>query len=235
MASLALSECKRAKNHIETRLSVPDDPQIPPQDRFFPRTKLARYLTLEEVRKILSCACGLCKIHRAKLRPRTTEIYYADYIVGQASNPAGSAIALFALLVYIEHPSFIVKFMERDMRDASTLESYCKSSTFNGEMLENDIWPKFRETEMEESRQLAKKFTWTMHQFAVPTMTTQEFVRFAAKVRLPFVEETHLGSGAFGDVYSFKIWEEYRKFPSNSVRSLFGAQTKTYSAHKNAR
>lgn len=211
--------CENAKRDIQG-CGVPPTQHI--DKRFFPREALARILTEPRVRQILNCSCGRCAKHVALLGKQGQPGDYIKRILGfshTVSEPYAGALALLALLIYIEHPLFIVCFVEGNYNDANALGNYTGPSAFNPLILE-DIWSNYKDKDSDGSKLLAYTFAARMYQFSVPRMDDGKFSKYNENVILPFIGEEELGSGSYGEVFSFYVHEEYRKFPVSLFRSF---------------
>jgi len=188
--------------------------------RFYPRSDLKCAFTKDAVNSILSCLCARCTNHLSYIgqshladpagRERPSD--FTERILGR--NSAHSAIALFALLVHCGYPIFIIRFLERDYDDVTTIESYCRQErNINARDLEATHWPEFRIRDSFLSGQLAVTFIGAMHQFAPPVMEGRDHAVYGSRRIMPFFAEELLGRGTFGDVYGFKIHHGYLRIP----------------------
>lgn len=202
--------CFLAKKYLEAR-SEPRD--VRPERRFFPRSKLDAFLDEIAIETILRCDCDQCKSHLVDLGKHDPPVKYVKQIAGKNSR---GAKALFALLISIDHPMFIVAFMERGLDDISTIESCCKQPQqllLSRPELLHQYWPRFHSRHQNESHELVRAFAYKMHQFAPPILDHEAFSAYSGDTIMPFVEERELGSGAYGTVYSFEIYDGYNMFP----------------------
>jgi hypothetical protein len=200
--------CTLARRSLAKR-SVPQDAMIRVENRFFPANKLDQFLDKKAVESILNCECDQCKRHLNGLGKQDPPIKYADKIVGTKSHT--DAKALFALLIHIEHPMFIVAFMERGM-DSKSLENFCAQPHFDPKTLEG-YWPRYSDRNPSDSLDLAQRFSFSMHQFVPPVLDHGNFSSYSANTILPIIEGPTLGSGAYGEVFPFSIYEGYNKIP----------------------
>lgn len=200
--------CSSARREL-TKRSVPRDPNVRHEKRFFPTAVLDTFFDKTAIEDILSCSCDQCKGHLADLGKQDLPIKYATKIMG-TKRPT-DAKALFALLIYIEHPMFIVAFVERGM-DSKSLESFCAQPRFELKTLQ-DYWPMYRQRNPSDSLHLAQRFAFSMHQFAPPILDHGNFSVYSADTILPFIEGATLGSGSYGTVYPFTIYEGYNQIP----------------------
>ncbi len=200
--------CVLARRELAKR-SVPRDVNVREEKRFFPSVVLDTFLDKTAIETILNCGCDQCKSHLADLGKQDAPIKYATKITGTKSPT--DAKALFALLIYIEHPMFVVAFIERGL-DSKSLESYCAQPRFQPETLE-DYWPRYRQRNPKDSLYLAQKFSFSMHQFVPPVLDHGNFSVYSADTILPFIEGATLGSGSYGEVYPFSIYEGYNQIP----------------------
>jgi hypothetical protein len=152
-----------------------------------------------------------------------------DSIVGQAGSgqhPAETAISLFGLLLYIGHPQFIAAFLQRRCND-HTFDT--RSDSLSVDALRGIFGPNYDKRYPEESQAIAKLFRKHMFDFAIPQMDSSSYNIYDERTILPFINEKPLGrqaqdgefihEGAYGRVFSFEIYEEYRKFPVRDFRS----------------
>jgi hypothetical protein len=230
--SLAAAEevpCTSARRHIR-RLFLLDEAR--PGQRFFPLDKLRSYLTPATVAWVLQCPCAKCRRNYAAFRRNKTPTEFIDRIVGPENdphanlNPSKTAFALFALLIYIEHPLLIIGFLMRECCDFF-LERRSPAS-FSRELL-RAYCREFADREGdEEFGRFASEFTQFLPQFAIPRMDSGVYSVYGADTILPFVNERKIGiqdpdgtirqEGANGRVYSFEIYEEYRNFSVGGCR-----------------
>jgi hypothetical protein len=200
--------CVLARRELVKR-SVPRDANVREEKRFFPSAVLDKFLDKTAIETILKCGCDQCKSHLVDLGKQDPPIKYADKIAG-AKNPT-DAKALFALLIHIEYPMFIVAFIERGLNSKS-LESFCAQPRFQPKTLE-DYWSRYQQRNPTDSLYLAQMFSEKMHQFAPPILDDGNFSVYSADTILPFIEGATLGSGSYGEVYPFSIYEGYNQIP----------------------
>ncbi|KAH7378818.1 kinase-like domain-containing protein [Pyrenochaeta sp. MPI-SDFR-AT-0127] len=146
------------------------------------------------------------------------------------SNLTQTYYSVFGLLVYVEHPLFIIGFLDRNCSD-HFLESWVThTSLFSRESLKQYTGD-FKRDPLRFER-FAKRFATNLPKFAVPHLESERFSQFDASVVLPFIEETEIGKriddgghltseGANGKVFAFKIHREYNKFPNVGSRAEF--------------
>ncbi|CAO2656257.1 Nn.00g050600.m01.CDS01 [Neocucurbitaria sp. VM-36] len=160
------------------------------------------------------------------------ESYVNDIMGGRydPSNLTKTYYSVFGLLVYIEHPLFIIGFLHRDCNDF-LLESWAtNTSHFSREHLKEYVGEYKRDAIRYE--RFAKRFAANLPKFAVPHMASKKFSQYDATVVLPFIEEREIGKrmddegnwtseGANGKVFAFKIYREYNKFPDIASRAEF--------------
>lgn len=205
---------------------------------FVPIDKLRSYLTRSHVLHLLECRCPTCRRDHGVFRPRVRPpAEYISRIVGPDNgpnapacvDPAKTALTLFALLLYIEHPLLIIGFVMRGCSDhilekrtpnlfsVNNLrepESYCSEFA---DRVAPDVF-----------RAFVSEFSQHLPQFSIPSMDSGEYSVYGLDTILPFVKERKVGvrnedgtirqEGANGKVYAFEIWEAYRKFPVSHQR-----------------
>lgn len=197
------SACTSARRKLN-KLRFP--PRVSPDEQYFRASDLNVFLDQQAIEAILDCRCHRCKDHLKSLNkanlvdPRKLTRPSSDYL-----ERVCDARALFALLISIEHPMFIIPFVEKD--NASRIRDYCKPTTRADDL--EAIWPEYRRQDPDESFQLAENFIYTMHQFAPAEIRDEKFTFYDEKTRLPFYNQHKLGAGSYGVVYSFEICEEY--------------------------
>jgi hypothetical protein len=101
-------------------------------------------------------------------------------------------------------------------------------SSFSVEALRGIFGPNYAKRYPEESLAIAKLFRKHMFDFAIPQMDSSSYNVYDERTILPFINEKPLGrqaedgefihEGAYGRVFSFEIYEEYRKFPVRRFR-----------------
>jgi len=207
--------CTQARDQL-AKLAFPRTGMCDLNLRFYPRSDLKRAFTKDAVNSILSCLCARCTNHLSYIgqshladparRERPSD--FTERVLGR--NSGHSAIALFALLVHCGYPIFVIRFLERDYNDVTTIESYCRHErNINARELEATHWPEFRTRDSSLSGQLANVFIGAMHQFAPPVMEGSDHAVYGSRRIMPFFEEEPLGRGTFGDVFGFKIHHDY--------------------------
>lgn len=218
------AKCSQAKEDL-IELSKPDTPDLSINQQFFPRDSILQLLTKERTLDILTCRCQKCQedSNYQVIVERSHE--YASRIVGNERgerSPADTAVSLFALLIYIGRPLFIIGFLSRDGgANDNTLE--IGLSSFKSKTLQETYWPKYLRMNPRGAAALASEFKWHIYQFAVPHMKDPSYSVYDGRTIMPFVNETPLGEmsedgefknpGAYGRVFAFDIWPEYNRFP----------------------
>jgi hypothetical protein len=221
---LAMAEpvCTQARDQL-AKLAFPRTSTHDLSLRFYPRSDLKSAFTKDAINSILSCLCARCinhlsyigQSHLADSARRERPSDFTERVLGR--NSAHSAIALFALLVHCGYPIFIIRFLERDLNDVTTIESYCRQErNISARDLEINHWPEFRTLHSFLSGQLAEMFIGAMHQFAPPVMEGRDHAVYGNRRIMPFFEEERLGRGTFGDVFGFKIHHDYLQLPVSS-------------------
>jgi hypothetical protein len=217
--------CRTLRAEIKS-LATPDTPDAPWDRRFYPSSKLRRKLTRNRVEEVLTCPCHSC-IKRFEMRNPTHISKCCDDILAITKLDwfnGNDAVNLFALLIFIECPQFVIPFIQR----ISQREGFPKRlQDLEADFLTGKVWARFHEKHPEESRSLANDFFWQKFKFAVPYMQDEGYDEYTRDTILPFINERPLGrviesgeviqEGAFGKVYSFEILEEYRAFKVSSA------------------
>lgn len=197
--------------------------KVPVNQRFYPRDKLKKILTRDRVAEVLKCSCDHCEQQRQDLKLIDQPSKYIDSIL-DASLPA---ISLFALLIFIRAPPFVVGFLDRQVYD----QSICNVPEFFLEVnIGEKYWSNFQRRRREMSESLEDEFRNHLFQFAIPTFTSRQYHVFHEQTLLPFVGQRQLGiidddgrlvnEGAYGTVYAFKIWPAYNGLPVSTFHTL---------------
>ncbi|KAE9379781.1 kinase-like protein [Stipitochalara longipes BDJ] len=214
--------CSIARHHIKGFL-VGDENR--PRQRFVPVDKLRTYLTRSTVTWLLECKCPTCSKDHALFRRGRTE--FIGSIVGPENDsntqpdPSKTALALFALLIYIEHPLLILGFVIRRCSDHGLERT---PTSFSIEHLRREYCEEYANRVGDRHfKEFANDFAEHLPKFAIPRMDSGEYSVYGPDTILPFLNEQKIGvrgrdgevhqEGAHGKVYSFEIYEEYRQFP----------------------
>lgn len=210
--------CRKLRRDIKS-LSLPNDPDIHPDRKFFPRNGLKTLFTTQRVAGVLNCSCANCTT-RVEVRTAVDLSRTCGAILGDGNSQKHdqhSSISLFALLVFIECPKFIFAFLDSSCNDR-VLEEQLNS--FSTDRLRRSFWPNYDRYEPQDAADLANEFRWHKYKFAVPHIDNGEFAIYDRATILPFINEEPLGrvtdkgevmqEGAFSRVYSFEILAEYR-------------------------
>ena len=217
--------CSNARRQVK-RLFVLDEAR--PHQRFFPVDKLRSFLTREKVIWLLECHCPTCKKDHASFKRAKPPIEFIDRIVGPESDanaqrdPAKTALALFALLIFIEHPLLIIGFVIHQCSD-HTLETRAPGQFSFRNLKEGYCKELAASVPDHDFKQFAADFAEALPKFAVPRMDSGVYSVYGLDTILPFTNERKIGvrgedgvirqEGAHGKVYAFEIYEEYRQFP----------------------
>ena len=211
--------CRRAREEIED-LQFEDGAQP-----FFPLDRLRSYFKFQKIKEILFCSCAQCEDDLRVFKSQADRESYVNHIMGGKSDSSDltkTHYSVFGILVFVEHPMFIIGFLDHDCSDRF-LESWAThTSLFSRENLKQYTGEYKRDAIRFE--RFAKRFASSLPKFAVPHMTSERFLQYDASVVLPFVEEREIGKkmdeeghwtseGANGKVFAFKIYREYNKFP----------------------
>lgn len=231
MTTIVEAKCHKAKVEL-IALLMPDTPDLSINQRFFLRDKILQLLTRERVLDILTCPCQKC--HNNLDYQGTVEKFseYAGRIAGNEHRErsfANTAVLLFALLIYIGSPLFIIGFLSRDGgANDNTLETGL--SGFNSKTLEETYWPKYLKLNPQRAAALATEFKGHIYQFAVLHMNNSSYSIYDKQTIMPFVNETPLGEmtedgefknpGAYGRIFVFDIWPSTISFRYFTFLSL---------------
>lgn len=211
--------------------SVPNDPNFPPEKRFYPKTRLIELCTPERVSEVLGCRCATCMRHLGYAGSSCSPEEAADLIIGESVGSSYAPLVLtFCLLVYIKCPQFIVLFLRNRERFndnvLSTSQDFCDIN-----FIRQQVWPDQGQRDHTQSSilaDLAQKLRWEKYKFFLPPIESGKYSEYDSSTILPFVQEQPLGGidesghfiqdeGGYGKVFSFGIQEEYKLLP---VRSL---------------
>jgi hypothetical protein len=123
---------------------------------------------------------------------------------------------MFALMIFLRYPLFIITLLERDLRDTDWLDKFNKESNRVGGTEIINIQKYFDCLDDSEAKTLATSVWQNVFKFASPIFTDKMFTRFHANTVLPFLQTRHLGRGSFGEVFSFEIHPYYNQLPVSS-------------------
>lgn len=192
--------------------------------KFYPIDRLRQYLTSEKVEAILTCQCTHCKADfHAIEKTQTKPADFVERITGgnESTNWTKTAYTIFGLLIYVRHPVFIIGFLEREVND-SVLASQAIRPSLDG--LDQYLGHYFQGLPSNRFAGFVSEVSDIFSKFAVPHMESGAFTEYGQSVVLPFIEEKEIGrivddeghltsEGANGRIFSFKIYDEYHKFP----------------------
>lgn len=189
---------------------------------FIPVDRLRNYLTTDKIREILSCVCPTCCEDLSAFNSGTEPKDYVEHIRGNPDQTVSrnTYYSVLGLLIHIEHPLFIIGFVDHNCDD-HFLESLATNSKLSQEDLKTYTGNYKRDPRKYD--RFARRFFKGLFQFAVPHLEANVFTQFSDDVVMPFVEEVeistrmaegeHLTSeGTKGRVFAFKIYREYN-FP----------------------
>jgi len=229
----AIPICKVARGEIIRRRFYEGGKGNLPQKTFFPADSLRAYLTDKKIKEILLCKCPGCTADLDLFRilepdARSPQITGQYYKTSHRHNPR-PAYALFALLIYVEHPLLIFGFLDDGDFYDDDLERSTTRKPFSAEDLKHYTRDFYLRNPLDFA-EFAMTFQIAVTQFAIPYMDNGNFSSYSASTTLPFIEERQIGRhfedgrytavGANGKVFRFKIHKEYRKFPVCSSAPL---------------
>jgi hypothetical protein len=205
--------CRRARDDVED-LQYEDGSKP-----FFPLDKMRSYFKYQKIKEILECTCAQCQEDLRMFSSRREPVEYVNRIMGNAdpNDLRRTFFSVFGLLVYVEHPLFIIGFLDHNCNDY-VLEARAAHSTLPNDDLKN--WTgEYRRDSVRFDR-FARRFRANLPSFAVPHFESAEFVLYDERVVMPFVKEVEIGKktaedghltseGANGKVFAFKIYREY--------------------------
>jgi hypothetical protein len=218
-AHLAMPEaCRRARDDIED-LQFESGTTI-----FFPLDRLRSYFKFERIKEILQCTCAQCQADMRLFRSQTNRETYVNHVMGgrsDSSDRTKTYYSVFGLLIYVEHPLFIIGFLDHNCSD-HFLESWVThTALFSRDTLKQ--YTGDHSNDAVRFERFARRFTANLPKFAVPHMESERFSQYHPSVVLPFVGEEEIGKrqdddghltseGANGKVFAFKVYREYNKF-----------------------
>lgn len=229
-------ECKKKTmphcGEVRSAIHAAVEPQadVPVNQRFYPRDRLKRILTRDRIITVLTCSCDQCEGQRRYLSQQQQRglrlIDQSSDYIDSILNARPPAISLFALLIFIRAPPFVVGFIDRRVHDQwiSDLQAI-----FLQDKIGENYWSDFHRRNIRDSKSLERDFRDNFFQFAVPTFTSRQYHIFHERTILPFVEQIQLGrrdedgrvvnEGAYGTVYACKIWPAYNNLPVSTPYS----------------
>jgi hypothetical protein len=190
------ANCRIARDEVE-ELQYEDGSR-----RFFPLDRPWDYFNYQKIKELLYCTCAQCQ-EDLRLFSDTCELAeYVDRIIGprDRNDLRRTFISVFGLLVYVEHPLFIIGFLDYDYNDF-VLDSWASHPTLPNLIPEN--WTG-------KSRRDTAKFDWFARRlkanlplFAVPHLESAEFALYLydGRVIMPSVKEVELVNRTAGDGY----------------------------------
>jgi hypothetical protein len=209
--------CRRARDEIE-------DLQFEEGSKsFFPLDRLRSYFKYQRIKEILFCSCAQCQEDLRLFNTRTDRETYVNRIMGDSepSNLTRSFYSVLGILVYVEHPLFIIGFLDHNCTDFFLASWATHSSLFSRDRLK-DYTGEYKRDAIRFER-FAKRFSASLSRFAIPHLESAGFSQYDGGAVLPFIEEQEIGKkeidghwtseGANGKVYAFKIYREYNRIP----------------------
>jgi len=128
-----------------------------------------------------------------------------------------NARGLLALLVVIDHPALIGGFLQHRSEHVDTI----LTADLDREALKNylpNIGTKRTEGEV---RGFLNLFLIERLQFSPPTFKTNRYERLDPQDVFPFINTTKIGSGGYGNVYSFQFYPGYLEW--DEFKDLVGS------------
>lgn len=222
--------CSIVRTRLEF-LALPEDPDIPEHKKFFPRSAIWSLFTPEVVRGLVACACQRC----ASLRHTAgIQLHHACKVVNAIiGTPRDRDVQktyhlTLGLLLYIDRPALIIGFVQQKCYDGN-VEAYLEQLT--PAKFQQKFWPKLLSSAPQESLSVMSSFRWRKYNFFVPMLKDNEFSTYDQHTILPFINERRVGretddgdivfEGAYGQIYSFEILDEYREFVVSASSQVF--------------
>ena len=178
-------------------------------DTFLPKSSIC--YDRSYVDNIITCPCGRCKVHRNLLTPEGQQIgqinptQYSEQIRSRHQS-------LFALLVWIKKPAFILPFAEFGVNDSGILahlgdraldEEFYVFRVIRANIAANENAG--RGILVELINQIED--SWT--DFLRPCIGARTFEKISPRFKLPFYDQRRIGRGASSSVFAFKIHDGY--------------------------
>lgn len=209
------ARCSKAKDAL-LALAISSRRELSTDQRFFPRDRILQLLTRNNIFEILECTCRACFEDRKHQVINETLEVYADHILGnkhQQQRRTNTAVSLFALLLYIGRPLFIIGFLS-DHSDANDHTFETRISEYASKDFFIQYWPKYHSNDRDGSNALISEFRRCMYQFAVPHLVNSGFSVYEDAAILPFIDEIDLpNQSPQSKSFKFRIWHEYNKLP----------------------
>jgi hypothetical protein len=190
---------------------IQSDPGYEPN--FFPEDVIQEVLCEDTIRKILRCNCKDCGVHTTFLPEGCSwdRTVYCQAIINRKAR------GLLALLVVMDHPALIGGFLQHRSAHVDTILTGHLDCEALKKHLPN-IETKRTETEV---KMFFNSFLTERLRFSPPTFITNWYEPLDPEDVLPFINTTKIGSGGYGNVYSFQFYPGYLKWEEfkNSVDS----------------
>lgn len=195
--------CSQLRRRLETQL-IPDDENVPEHKKFFPVPIITSIVTDRVIGSVLQCWCTDCQSQRpVRQRQLTTEI---NQILGRGNGNNGCSVLVFSILAFIEYPSLVTRFLDRNITDCDLVARTADFTTeYVCQILGPDISPR-----------IASKFSSEKWKFVVPPMDDGKYEEYPECTILPFVDEW-IGDGAFGNVFRIRFLDGYGHFPVSKL------------------
>ena len=186
----------------------------------FLRSDLTKLFNKDSVNALLKCSCPDCLYWRDITNaPHGFSETHSKQIVGEStswhSGQQKKYVIILSLLVYVRWTPLIFRFLQKKLSDELLQGDLGKLSP---EILRADILPK--DFGDESVNLILRLIDQHKYKFFVPNVDSF-YGDFVKEVIFPFLDETEIGSGGYGTVYSFHIPTEYIKFEINWTEASY--------------
>lgn len=173
-------------------------------DLFLPASTLAAsaVFSQDNIKSIIICRCRNCLEHRGLAR----EIRGAFQFDEIAEYVRQKLLSLFALLVFIEKPLFIIPFWQAGKNDQGVLESLGEAPGICSRI---EAFKHISDKNPDTIKVLEEQIEGNWTSFLRPVIGDLHYCRISSRHKLPIEDQDFLGSGISGKVYAFKICTGY--------------------------